>query len=369
MAITTKIQYDTPDKLFLDPKNPRLGRHNIAANLAPEAILEVMREWKLEELAISFLESGFWPQEALLVVVDQIGKKPQKVVVEGNRRLAALKLLLAAKSGNAVSPKWREIAASGNKEAYARLREIPYLTADSREDVQSYIGYRHVTGIQQWEPAEKAEYIAHLIDDQGMTYEQVMRKIGSKTPAVRQNYISYRLLLQMEDANEEISIKHVEDKFSVLFLSLRSEGTQTYLNIDIQADPDKAKRPVPKSKLAQLANFALWLFGDEKREPVVSDSRQVDKFGEMLLSPAAIEYLERAEKPSFETAYRLAGGDEAGTAQLLVRAADAIEQALGTVHHHRKSSVMKKAVRRLGTDVYALLDHFPEVKRDLSKGA
>ena len=38
-----------------------------------------------------------------------------------------------------------------------------------------------------------------------MTYQEVMRKIGSKTPTVRQNYISYRLLLQMEDSLENFS--------------------------------------------------------------------------------------------------------------------------------------------------------------------
>ncbi|MDQ9786514.1 hypothetical protein, partial [Serratia marcescens] len=76
----------------------------------------------------------------------------------------------------------------------------------------------------------------------------------------RQNYISYRLLLQMED-QEKISVEHVEDKFSVLFLSLRTDGVQRYLDIDIQADPDDARKPVPDDKLKELANFALWLFG------------------------------------------------------------------------------------------------------------
>src|ERR1035438_4610185 len=43
-----------------------------------------------------------------------------------------------------------------------------------------------------------------LVGMDKMTYDQVMRQIGSKTPAVRQNYITYRLLLQME-GDEAIS--------------------------------------------------------------------------------------------------------------------------------------------------------------------
>ena len=56
--------------------------------------------------------------------------------------------------------------------------KIPYILADSRQDIESFLGFRHVTGIKQWQPAQKAQYIAKLIDERGMNYEEVMRKIG-----------------------------------------------------------------------------------------------------------------------------------------------------------------------------------------------
>src|SRR5207249_1630282 len=101
------------------------------------------------------------------------------------------------------------------------------------------LGFRHVTGIKEWNPAEKAEYIADLVEKHKMTYDEVRKKIGSKTETVRRNYISYRLLLQME-GEEDIDSARVEDKFSVLYLSLRSVGVQKYLQIDIQAEPNHA---------------------------------------------------------------------------------------------------------------------------------
>ena len=54
-----KILTETLDILYLDPSNPRLGRHNIEKRLVQEGILEVMKDWTLEELGVSFLESGF----------------------------------------------------------------------------------------------------------------------------------------------------------------------------------------------------------------------------------------------------------------------------------------------------------------------
>ena len=95
-----KILTATLNDLYLDPKNPRLGRHNIDKKLGQNAILELIKDWSLEELAVSMLESGYWPQEALIVIDEEIpGKKgPVHVVVEGNRRLAALKLIVRARA-------------------------------------------------------------------------------------------------------------------------------------------------------------------------------------------------------------------------------------------------------------------------------
>src|SRR4051812_15470247 len=77
--------------LMLDPLNPRL----IVAEGAGEAelIAKLYEEESLDELYPSFVENGYFEEEPLVVVPD--GKK--FVVVEGNRRLATLKLLLEPK--------------------------------------------------------------------------------------------------------------------------------------------------------------------------------------------------------------------------------------------------------------------------------
>ena len=367
MAISNRIIYVKLDTLFLDPTNPRLGRDNAGPKTTQTKVLELMENWNLEELAVSFRESGFWPQEALLVVEDQLYAKQSLVVVEGNRRLAALKLLKDAAEGNNSSKKWQELAA-GLKPDSALFNEVPILMADSRKDVEAFLGFRHVTGIMEWNPAEKAEYIAKLVD-QGSSYEEVRKKIGSKTDTVRRNYISYRLLLQMEET-EDISVKDVEDRFSVLFLSLRTSGVQRYLQVDISAEPKKVSRPVPQDRLDALKYFARWLFGNEKDglDPLVRDSRQVDDFSRILESKEAVQYLERTKTPSFEFAYRLAGGDEIEIISLLDGAADSVEASLSRVHLHKKSQSVNKVVDRLGADVVALLKHFPGSRKSVVEG-
>lgn len=362
MAVKSEISYASVDELMLDPLNPRLGRGNTGPAVKQSTILSLMRDWTLDELAVSFLESGFWPQEALIVVREKLYGKDALVVVEGNRRLAALKFLKRAASGEKIDRRWREIVEE-TAPPTDLFDHVPYIEVASRKDVEAFLGFRHVTGIKEWKPAEKAEYIAKLIEG-GLSYAQVMRKIGSKTPTVRQNYISYRLLLQMED-QEKISVEHVEDKFSVLFLSLRTDGVQRYLDIDIQADPDEARRPVPDERLKELANFALWLFGDDKRPPIVRDSRQVDQFGQVLLSKKAVEYLERNPRPSFDVAFQLAGGDEPEIVRLVEEAADNIEAALSRAHRYAKSRKLRKAAQRLGEDAMQLASLFTGMREEL----
>src|SRR5438132_7745241 len=97
------------EDFFLDGKNPRLGRHNVERGLSQEEVLQVMQEWSLEELAVSFLENGYWPQEAVIAVRESVGRKEDAlVVVEGNRRVAALKMIVRARTGEKTSKKWKE---------------------------------------------------------------------------------------------------------------------------------------------------------------------------------------------------------------------------------------------------------------------
>ena len=367
MAIGTELKHAKLEELYLDPMNVRLGRNNTGRDVTQEEVLQLMTGWALDEIAVSFLESGgFWSYEPLLVTQEVLHGKKCLVVIEGNRRLATLKYLKRAFNGEKAPRKLVEIAKTG-KAPPSLFTKIPYIQVGSRAEIESFLGFRHVTGIKEWKAAEKAAFIARLIDKRKMSYKQVTRKIGSRIDTVRRNYISYRILLQMED-NLGIPQEQFEGRFSVMYLALRTQGVQKYLQIDIHADRKTAKKPVPKSRLKDLANFALWLFGDrDKRLPIFSDSRQVDNFGRILESKEAIKYLERSEEPSFEVALRTAGGDEPEILRLIEKAADNIELALTRTHLYKKSRKIQSAVKRLGADANQLMDIFPAIRAEIEK--
>lgn len=370
MAKMPSIQLANIDELYLDSKNPRLGRHDIDKGLDQEELLVLMADWSIEELAVSFLESGFWPQEALIAVREKppTGATPVLVVIEGNRRLAALKMLQRARAGHESSSKWKDFINSATPEQLDQLTAIPYIEMPERRSVQAYLGFRHVTGIKEWSPAEKAQFIAHLIQDEGLDFDQVRRRIGSKAPTVRQHFVAYRLLLQMEDETSNIDLSRVEDRFSVLYRSVRTAGIQRYLSLDLNSIPPKPVNPVPSDRLEQLVKLTSWLFGTSKQSPVLRDSRDLDDFGKVLESETGIAYLERTTHPNLESAKRAAGVSQSEVAEDVELAASKLEEALAVVHQFKSDPAprLESAVRRVGRDALQLLSIFPDIEAELN---
>ena len=354
-----QIQTARLDELVLDPRNPRLGLRGSLDDLPQADILGKMRSWALEEIAISFLENGFWIQEALLCTRESVYGAPALVVVEGNRRLAALKLLDQSFNGHPPSSQWAKII-EGHPRPEALFESIPYLLMEDRRSVDVFLGFRHVTGIKEWAPAEKAEYISFLIDERGLSYREVMRKIGSKTEAVRRNYISYRVFAQSKEVDGIDSEKIVE-RFSVLFLSLRAAGVQEFLGVDINSEPKEASTPVPQSHVDNLRDFVRWLFGTESEQPIVKDSRNVDRFAKVLQNAEAVSYLRANKRPSLEQAYVIAGGEEQELHDIIQRATYDVEQALSIVHLYKKSEMIAESVTRLVAGLRRIEAIFPDL--------
>ncbi|WP_144409603.1 hypothetical protein [Martelella endophytica] len=342
-----QIQYAKLSEFYLDPLNPRLGRSAHRALLPPDEVYNRMRDWSLEELATSFLESGFWPHEAVLCATEEIDGEDRLVVIEGNRRIAALKRLKKSYEGEERSKTWLELIA-GTVEPRDLFEKVPYIQLTSRKEVDAFLGFRHVTGIKEWAPPEKAQFIAKLIDEGGLSYREVMRKIGSKTPVVERNYIAYSILTQMETV-EDLSIEEVENRFSVLFLSLRSKNVQRFLGVQDKfgIEPRNVKPPVPDDKIEHLIEYSKWLFGDEESPPVVKDSREVDRFATVLASSDGLDYLRSVRMPSLEKAFVIAGGDQEEVYELISTAAYNLQEALSSIHLYKEDERLITISKRL----------------------
>src|ERR1022692_778647 len=78
--------------LLLDPDNPRLAEFGISAGASQFDLLKTLwDEMAVAEVAMSIAYSGYFQHEPLFVENSGDGTY---VVIEGNRRLAAVKLLV-----------------------------------------------------------------------------------------------------------------------------------------------------------------------------------------------------------------------------------------------------------------------------------
>ncbi|MDF0596312.1 hypothetical protein [Psychromarinibacter halotolerans] len=345
--MTGTIEYAELKDIKLDPLNPRLGRSLNGASLSQDEIYDRMKDWSLEELATSFLESGFWVHEAVLCVKEELDGEEELVVVEGNRRIAALKRLAKTFDGEDTSKRWLDII-DGETRPDDMFKNVPIIVVGSRQEIVSFLGFRHVTGIKEWAPPEKAQFIAKMIDEGGLSYRDVMRKIGSKTPTVQRNYIAYCILRQMDDI-EDVVVQEVEDRFSVLFLSIRTSGVRNFLNLDpkFQVEPGEVYPPIPEKSIPNLVEFSRWLFGDQENSPVVNDSRQIEKFASVLASEDGLEYLRRVRKPSLDKAFVIAGGDQEEVYDLISTATVNLQEALTTIHFYKEDDRLKSVSKKM----------------------
>ena len=335
-----ELQWISASELFLDPSNPRLAGHSFSVD-DQERILEWL--WKnksVDELVDSLLASGYWPHEELFAAKES----GRLVVVEGNRRLAAVKLLsdpeLASRLGlPAMGTPGANVAES--------LRELPVLIMPRRE-IWQFIGFKHVNGPQAWDSIAKAEYIHRIHEQFGVGLDEISRSIGDRHETVVRLYSGYLVLDQARrrtqfDPEDSIAKKF---PFSHLWTALGYASVRTFLGLD--SERLRQRDPVPEEKLEDLRNFMSWLFGSraQRVEPKVRrQNPDLRDFAKALELPRGVQIL-RAGLP-LEMARDASLGDQRLFEDAISKAESQLGEAKRFVAtgYQRQSDLLDTAAR------------------------
>jgi hypothetical protein len=221
--------------LHLDAKNPRLGRETSAR--APREIIQYLFEHdKAFEVAESIASRGYFPNEPLLAVVEN----GHHVVVEGNRRLAALKALR--------EPGLLEGSLLRQVERLARrildpgaLAQVPVTTAPSRRATDRQIAGRHIgTPVLAWQAENRASFILEKLTE-GYSNDQLRDDLGFTIAHIQQARQTRAIadMARALDLPEEIRAK-LDNPRAKLFTTLErvfdSPAGRNYLKVE--PDPD-----------------------------------------------------------------------------------------------------------------------------------
>lgn len=310
MKKSRPIQNIEIENLYFDPQNPRLPHDIDGSN--DEVVLEfLITNGNVDDLMKSIGSQGYFPGEPLLVVPKN--NRDEYFVIEGNRRLGALKLL----SGITPPRKPGTIAAI-LAEVEFTPEAVPCIVFEKREDILGYLGYRHITGIKEWNHLAKARYLKQLYTKYSAEFvgrsPQDIYSILAKNIGSRSDHV-YNLLngLEVIDYAENKGILVEIDRrpndlyFSLLTTALNTTSVRNYIHGGTEID-----RGVSIDVLDPLAvkNLFVWLYGEGSKDSVIIDSRNIRKLSKILSDTKASAYFMRniSEPNILEISYNISGG-------------------------------------------------------------
>jgi len=272
--------------LHFDRANPRLAEYGVSSNATDEEIITILWDaMDVRELVQSIAASGFFPHEPLIVAQE----KDKIIVIEGNRRLAAVKVLL---NSEFAKKKGWEIPLLRTPERQ-NLEKLPVIFSNRKESWR-FLGFKHVNGPAKWTSYAKAKYIADVHRNYKIPLVDIAEQIGDRHRTVQR---LYRGLMVLEQAERQ----HVYDRenrfrqrlsFSHLYTGLDYEGFSRFINLT--SENEEIENPVPNSKLKELGELLVWLYGDrnENRPPVVeSQNPDLRLLNAVLMNREAISAL------------------------------------------------------------------------------
>lgn len=350
--------------LAFDIKNPRLSEFDLSASCTDEEMIRLLWDaMDVEELVFSIAASGFFRHEPLIVARED-GKN---IVIEGNRRLAAVQVLLDPELAQTLNLAVTAIS----EQARNALLALPTIQG-TRETAWRYLGFKHVNGPAKWSSYAKARYVADVNKNFDVPLEEIARQIGDTHKTVQR---LYRGLMVIEQA-ERLKVFDRRDRwrnhfsFSHLYTGLDYEAISNF--IGLKSATEEVNEPVPIERKGELEALCLWLYGSKKegKAPIVEKQNPhlrmlaaVVKERESLVTlrvSSDLEYAFEVSRPSsnvfeeslleskinLEKARRLLSSGYDGSEQLL-RIADAVatlaSDLVAEMDRKRNSAVKSRA--------------------------
>lgn len=312
------------DDLKFDARNPRLPMRLQGITDESKVIDYMVKYGNIVELMLSIAETGYSDAEPLLVVGEF---KDNYIVVEGNRRLAALKLLNNPELAKVRSQSIKDVIAN----AIYIPREIPCILYPRREDVLDYLGYRHITGVKDWGALEKARYLEqlyqiHIVNTEpNKIYTKLAKMIGSRADYVSKLHLALKLYDKANDsAYYGADIKEENISFSWLTTALGYSGIVSFIGLSSASDAS-----IETLNEENFEKLFTWMFFPGKM--VIKESRQISELAKIIESSVALERLENGSSIDEALLYTSAPCEAfiemlRKAKQQLKQAKDAIEQ-------------------------------------------
>lgn len=319
------------ENLLLDDKNPRFVSASMKDNPSQMDLMRILwNEMAIDELVMSIAANGYFQEEPLFVIPDK-EKNGKYIVVEGNRRLAAVKILL----NDEIREELRiSKMPTIDEEAKKNLQLLPASKYQTRKELWAFLSFRHINSPQEWDPYSKAMYIAKVHDQYKVSLDEIATRIGDQHQTVRRLYRGYKILDQaIKEDIYDIDKRYSKNFFfSHWYTAVSYSQFQNFLGIS--ATDFEKKKPIPKKYYKNLGELLTWIFGkksdEEKIEPIVKKQNpDLNLLREVIVNPSALDSLRGGG--SLSKSHEISIGDERRFGESIVKAKEELLQANGLV--------------------------------------
>ena len=330
-----KVQIVPTKRLRLDPCNPRrAGRTKDSADL--KIIAWLYRSAALDELLLSISSNGYMDIEPLVVVREDT--HDGLLVLEGNRRLAAMRLFL--EPGLAADIKESESLdiriPKIDQSLLPTLEKTSVHCVRNRESARSFIGFKHINGPAKWDAYAKARFVTDWHKQFNFQdIELIARMIGDGHSTIRL-MVSAMYVLDQACKNDLFDIEYCyyhRFNFSNFYAALYRPQYLDYLGISSdwhRHDP----RPdtVDPQQFSRLKKLLMWIYGSRKdnQSPVVRfRNPDIKRLGEVLSHPESLHVLETTS--DLDRAHALTESIDSRFIRSLFRAREEIRGAFHSI--------------------------------------
>ncbi|CAO3406631.1 hypothetical protein [Azospirillum largimobile] len=263
----------SPDQLHLDLRNPRMPEREFRNE--EDVLTHLIQNYDIDELVLSIMSAGWLDFEPFIVLRDE------KVVLEGNRRLAALKLIRDGELRKTVGYEIPSTAPTANGPKGVSPTDpnlqIPVRFVSARTDAYVFLGFKHINGPYKWKSLAKAKFASDWLDNGAADVASVSRMLGDSHNTVVRLVNGWRVLKRAEkEGFDPRAISGYELAISHIYTALPRPSVRSYLGITSSPSEVIKDSDIPKEKAPNLLQLMSWIYGQEPKQRAVVKTQNPD---------------------------------------------------------------------------------------------
>lgn len=271
--------------LKLDKENPRIPDY-VPKKYTKDILDYLFENEKIEKLAQKIVDKGFISHDPIYVIKEN----DSYVVVEGNRRISALKCLLAPEQAPTARSR-KSLEKLKNQLGEDLIEKIEVYVAPSRKEVQNVLFELHADGKLQWNRQQKNKFISSAGIASGESLEEIAERFNTTVAEIQdsvQEYLFEQYFTQI-GLPTDIEEQALHSSFSISNISRLVNSPLFSEKTGYRIEENKLKTNISKNTFDFIiASFVKDLVAKKINSRSLNTAKNIEKYLNTVFDKAPI---------------------------------------------------------------------------------